>query len=324
MSLPKISKENILVVVQRIGPCQPIDLRREIKEGDTVLFGALLSELVADLKLAITKVKRGGGPLYYDPTDPASLEKAITFLNEKDHRTIAMLQAQKIMREDTQDPLVRVGLQNTPDFSKRFVINENGKEVVYWRYFLVEENNARKIVSGEKEDVKEELQKQPSLPKSAAIPSEDQSNELQKPMVQKSVVDSAQQEKKEKKPRAPRHKKNSSSSMQPSLQDWLAHDTLYEKVQFFSASKKGVVTNPQVMRPNTELLCVMTHDYEFGKLSVFVFALNKKKITEKEITRALLAARGQGLPLLVLSVEDIPLKLSRSFADQLNVYFKKL
>ena len=141
--LQKIPKENILDVIRKLGPCQPIDIRKELKVGDTFLIGAMLSELVADGTLIITKTRRGGSPFYSDPTAPESLEKISQYLNEKDRRTLAMLREQKVMREDAQDPLVRVGLKNIDDFSKKVGIDG----VVYWRYFLITDTEARTIAS---------------------------------------------------------------------------------------------------------------------------------------------------------------------------------
>src|SRR5438128_461354 len=62
--LQKIPKEDILGAIAKLGPCQPIDIRKELKQGDSFLIGAMLSELVAEGKLQISKVRRGGSPFY--------------------------------------------------------------------------------------------------------------------------------------------------------------------------------------------------------------------------------------------------------------------
>jgi hypothetical protein len=129
----------------------------------------------------------------------------------------------------------------------------------------------------------------------------------------------------EPKKRAPKTKSAAfpAAPSQPSLQDWLIHDTLYEKVQIFAVGQKGIITHQQSIKPNAELTCMLTNDGPYGRLSVMVYAVNKKKVAEKDITQALLQARGHGVPLLVLSVEEIPVKITKSFESTLNIYFRK-
>ena len=168
MSIDKIPRETLLAAIERLGPCQPIDIRKELKLGDTFLIGAMVSELVAEGLLAITKVRRGGSPFYYDVAKPERLDTVSKHLNEKDRRTYAMLKNERVMREDAQEPLVRVGLQNMTDFSKRFEIDG----VVYWRYFLTGEDEARSIVAPDSVPKKTEEKKpvkEPAAEKEAVI-----------------------------------------------------------------------------------------------------------------------------------------------------------
>ena len=328
--LQKIPKEAILAAIEKLGPCQPIDVRKELKLGDTFLIGALLSEMVADGTLGISKTRRGGSPFYFQLSKPETLEAISQYLNEKDRRTCAMLKEQRVMREDSQEPLVRVGLQSISDFSKRVEIDG----VVYWRHFLVDENEARNLVestpkmsksSSKSSEAQVEAQKEIEAQK-------EQKDEKMKTEEKKEITaetkeakpDAAVVEKKAKKPRAPRTKKTpvTQATLAPSSQNWLVHDTLYERVQKYATSVSGVVTNPTSIRPNSELTCVLTTEGPYGRLSVFLYALNKKKFGEKDVTRALLSARGQGMSLLVLSVEPFPAKLPKAFADHLNVYFR--
>jgi hypothetical protein len=329
--IQKIPKEDILRAIETIGPAQPIDIRRELKGGDTFLIGAMLSEFVASGELVISKTRRGGSPFYYNPNKPETLEKITQYLNEKDRRTCLLLKEQKVMREDAQEPLVRVGLQNIYDFSKKFVVTEDGKEVVYWRYFLVPEDEALRIIkskridTAEKEESKQEAVKekpakaieektQPEKPKKVEEKAEEPKRSAE------GAETSGEKPKKEPKKRAPRK----TAPVQATLQDWTVHDTLWEKVQKFAQNEKSVAVNPQSIKMHAELSCVLKTDGPYGKLALFAYALNKKKIAEKDITNALLLARGQGMPLLVLYTEEMPAKLLKSFEDKSNVYFRKI
>ena len=90
-----IPREKVLEVINRLGPVQPLDVKRDLKEGDTVLIGAILSEMTGAGVVAVTNLKRGGSPFYYDPNDPPSLEKVSQYLNEKDNRTYNLLRNKK-------------------------------------------------------------------------------------------------------------------------------------------------------------------------------------------------------------------------------------
>jgi hypothetical protein len=88
--------------------------------------------------------------------------------------------------------------------------------------------------------------------------------------------------------------------------------------------KDGAISMPQSIKPHAQMTCVLTREGAFGPLSYFVLAMNKKKIQEKEVTDAVLQARGQGMPLLVLYKGDLAKKIQNMFKDTANVYFKEL
>jgi hypothetical protein len=341
MPLPRIPKEDVLAAIEKIGPAQPIDVRKELRQGDSVLIGALMSEFVAEGKLRITATRRGGSPFYYDPTKPERLEVIRQWLNEKDRRTIAMLKEQKVMREDSQDPLVRVGLKNTPDFSMRM----EADGVTYWRYFLIPEDDAVKMINGEA-----------STPSARAeVPIETVEKIVEKDVVEKTTVlkDAPERPEKDAAPRA--EAQESFDSVQPakaktkrvaapgkpkrgkkkaaepvlmpdgavmiSPQEWLAHDTLYEKVTMFAADMK--IHDARVHKPHYELTCIASIPTPFGAIEAFVHAFNKK-FTADDVKAHLPRARELGLPVIILSVDAVPGKVTSAFKGMPNVMFKRL
>jgi hypothetical protein len=336
--LQKIPKADIMGAIAKIGPSQPIDIRKELKQGDSFLIGAMLSELVSDGSLQISKVRRGGGPFYYDPTTPERLDQISQYLNEKDRRTYAMLKEQKVMREDAQDPLVRVGLKNMPDFSKALEIDG----VIYWRYFLTSEEDATNIVKGttkkepEVSEMKQELKVIATDIKEMKQEAAMQTEKLKPKKARKKSVEPAQtklaqgsaeivqisQEPKSKKGK----KKTSQPIMMPdgavmiSPQEWLAHDTLYDKVTKFAADMK--LRDARVHKPHSELTCIMAIATPFGPIDAFVHAFNRK-FTAEDLKESMPRARELGLPILILSVDSIPTKITTQFKGMPNILFKK-
>lgn len=357
MPIDKIPREKLLGAIETLGPCQPIDIRKELKLGDTFLIGAMLSELVAEGVLAITKVRRGGSPFYYDVAKPERLDAVSKYLNEKDRRTYAMLKEERVMREDAQEPLVRVGLQNMADFSKRVEIDG----VVYWRYFLTGEDEARSIVTPESVSKKKDEEISVMEPvaergvvistaapdiaenASAAIAEDAVAPERPKRGKKKpGAKDAASTENsvqhmtaagetatpRETKPVKKRSsKKGPAPTIMPdgavmiSPQEWLAHDTLYSRVQAFAAGMP--IRDARVHKPHSELTCILTIEAQFGKIDVFAHAFNRKFVID-DIKATLPAARELGLPMLILSVDPIPSKITSAFKGMPNILFKTL
>ncbi|MBR9700880.1 hypothetical protein GOV11_03380 [Candidatus Woesearchaeota archaeon] len=290
-----IPRERILDVIHKVGPVQPLDVRRELGEGDSVLIGAILSEMHSTGKIAITKLKRGGSPFYYDPKLPDSVDVLGKFLSEKDQQTFKALKERKVLREDALDPLTRVSLGNIPDFSKRFIVQQDGHEVAYWRYFLVSE-----------EEAIQKVEKRP----------------LKKPEVK--VKDETQQQLSEEPEKKATPKKRRTVSKKEIPIDWLYRDTLWPKVLAFAEKENAELSQPRCIKPDGELTCLMELPGTYGPEVMMIYALSRKTLPETLVWKQLLKSRANGLPLVVLKDSVFPKSLSKKFEDIPNVYFKRI
>ncbi|MDD9954424.1 MAG: hypothetical protein OXR66_08900 [Candidatus Woesearchaeota archaeon] len=149
MSLEAIPREKILEVIQRLGPVQPLDVKRALGTGDLMLIGAILAEMTANNILFTSHTKRGGSPFYYTTQD--SLENIAQYLGEKDKRTYDLLKERGVLKEDELEPLTRVSLKNIPDFSRWFEHEGAG----HWHYFLLSEEEVMELLQGSPETVEE-------------------------------------------------------------------------------------------------------------------------------------------------------------------------
>ena len=141
-----INKDEVLRLVQTRGPVIPNHIRKEL-DTDTVMVGAVLSQLISEGKLKVTTVKIGGSPNYYAPGSEAKLVDLIKYLNEKDRRVAEMLMDQKVMKDSDQDPLVRVSLRNIKDYAKPLEVTIKGKVEVYWKWFLLSAQEAEDLLA---------------------------------------------------------------------------------------------------------------------------------------------------------------------------------
>ncbi len=151
-----INREEVLRIVKARGPIIPNELKRALGKGDTMLLGAILSELASKGLVRISHTKLGGSPFYYDPARPESLERVAHHLNEKDQKTWQRLRAARVLRDDEQDALTRVSLRNLKDYARQLHVKNEGGTITYWKYYLVTDEEAEALIRKELEKKRRE------------------------------------------------------------------------------------------------------------------------------------------------------------------------
>jgi hypothetical protein len=140
-----IPKAKVLEVVKQ-GPTIPQKIVKQVG-GDTMIVGAVLSTMISTGEVRYTSFKIGGSPVYYAPGDESKLEEFTNYLNAKDQKTVKMLKDQKVIRESVQDPLTRVSLKTVKDFARPFESEHNGNKELFYRYFLISQEEAELLAS---------------------------------------------------------------------------------------------------------------------------------------------------------------------------------
>lgn len=161
--LQNIPKEKILEVIRQ-GPTIPQKIVK-IVGSDTMLIGAILSTMISTGEVKYSILKFGGSPLYYVPEDEPKLEEYISYLNEKDQKTVKILKEQKVILDNTQDPLIRVSLKTIKDFAKPFEIDKE----LFYRYFLVSKEEAEELARNILADSKKTSQEILTDPESSSL-----------------------------------------------------------------------------------------------------------------------------------------------------------
>lgn len=288
------TKEEVLNTLRSKGPLVPNELRKLVGSTDSMIVGAVLSELTSRGMVKISNLKKGGSPFYYLPGQEAQLEKFIEFLNPKDQKTLRLLKEQKVVHDKSQELFVRVSLRQIKDFAIPFELTtkENGPQI-FWRYYLVSEQDAVNLVykpnkvetpppqevlvqETPKQEVKEETSAQVS--KTAV---EEKQETKTKPTVKTSDTEAVQK----------------SIPLTPRLEKTKFYDLV---IEYFKKSNITLISEEQVSKDR---------DYDFvidvpsgvGNLKMFCKARNKKKLTEGDVAPALLKAKTKELPCLFLT-----------------------
>jgi len=174
-----IDTEHILGLIKIKGPVVPTQIAREIKQ-DSLMTSAILSQLVDIKKLKISRLKVGGSPLYYLAGQEQRLQSYAKHLEEKDQRTLDMLRTQKIIRDDKQQPLIRVSLRQIKDFAIPLQVTVDNQQLLFWKWYLVSDEEATPIIRAQLEPPK------PKVPKQVE-PAIDESKSIEKKQVEKQV-----------------------------------------------------------------------------------------------------------------------------------------
>ncbi|MFA5857392.1 MAG: hypothetical protein WC867_08580 [Candidatus Pacearchaeota archaeon] len=125
-------KNKILEILKRRGPSLPIQLAKEV--GISSLFvSAFLSELSTEKKIKISKLKVGGSPLYFMDGQVDQLEKFHSYMHPKESEAFLLLKKEKVLKDSSQDPAIRVALRSIKDFAVGFTDDNE----IYWKHILI-------------------------------------------------------------------------------------------------------------------------------------------------------------------------------------------
>jgi len=279
--------EKIVKVIQENGPRLPVQIARDL--GMNSLFvSAFLSEMVNEKRIKVSHLKVGGSPLYFLEGQEEQLEPYHKYLHPREGDAFLMLKKNKILKDTEQEPSIRVALRSIRDFSFGFKKNDE----IYWRYFLVSENEVKNILEPEVQIKKElEVEKISEIKnKNEVVEKKDikpKSNEFQNPL----IVKEKEKIKKEK----------------PKSEFVLRVINFLENENFKIIEEKDYKTK--------EYNCVVEISSDLGAIKFLTQAKDKKNISESDLRKLLSSAQSLPLPALMLYNNEIS-KKSIEFAEK--------
>ncbi len=140
-------RDNIYQFVSTNGPLIPVLVARNFKL-EIMMASAYLSELVSDKKLNVTKfLKIGTSPLYYVSGQEGKLVNFLGYLPQRPRQIALLLQEAKILADSLIEPWQRVALREISDFAVPIKLIDNNTEEIFWRWYLLPENEAVSIIN---------------------------------------------------------------------------------------------------------------------------------------------------------------------------------
>ena len=148
-------KQKIIQIIRIKGPSLPVHIAKEV-ELSILFTSAFLSELLSEKKIKISNLKVGNSPLYFIEGQEYKLENFSQHLKSREKDAFIFLKEKKIIKDEKQEPAIRVALRMIRDFAIPF--KREGE--IYWRYFKIPESEFKlekpKIQIQEREKPREE------------------------------------------------------------------------------------------------------------------------------------------------------------------------
>src|SRR3989344_5748867 len=153
-----VKRDKIAGIVKLEGPLLPVVIAKRLDLNIT-FAAAMLSELVANNFILITNVKFGGSPFYYLKGQEEKLKDLMKHLNGKDRDTAQLLMEKKILKDRDLTPLQRVSLRQIKDYAKQITVRSNGKEDIFWKWYLTDDDEAKKLITIDMENRAPKIEK---------------------------------------------------------------------------------------------------------------------------------------------------------------------
>lgn len=137
-------RNKVLDIVKLNGPVLPIQISRKLG-SDTILAGAVLSELLASKQIKISTAKIGGSPVYYILGQEEKLSILYDHLPQKEKEAFNLLKSNHFLRDQSLEPSIRIALRNIKDFAVPLEFDlGNGKELI-WKWHLAKDDDVNLI-----------------------------------------------------------------------------------------------------------------------------------------------------------------------------------
>ncbi len=299
-----IDREKVLEFLRARGPCIPRDIMK-VMGADTVIIGAVLSQLKDSGHVRISNTKVGGSPLYYLPAHEGRLDGFIKHLHDQEKKACEFLKQNGILRDDELEPVARVALREAKDFAKPVEVNTKDEKILFWRWFMLPNDSVETRIRDllkktdapkeapplvQEEPVKEAVQ--PALKVEPPTPVEPQPAEKmpddEPPIPKKQMPEKAEQ----------KH----ISAPEPT------GDSFYTRLKKHFQKNDIEILETEVIKKGKEIDFIIMLPSAAGKLKFYCKAKDKKRNNEGDLSTAYVKGENKKLPVLFLTTGELTKK----------------
>ena len=287
------TNEKILTIIKEKGPILPVKVSKEINDN-ILMTSARLSELLTAKQIKISNLKVGGSPLYYFSGQENRLQNFTDNLNGTEKKAYELLAQNKILRDFSQEPAIRVALRQIKDFAIPLQVNYENKIEIFWKWYLTDNKEAEMLI------------KKKLLTKKETIPKKTIDRPAERTTQEKLLEERKQEIKREPVIKKPKRTTDKNTFLKT------AHD-------FFNRSKINIIEKYDTKKgPETDFIIEL--QTTIGNIKYFCKSKNKTKISDSDLSTAVIQAQSKNLPLLFLTNGD----LTKKAKEMLNKEFKNI
>src|SRR3989344_3617868 len=268
-------KEQVYEYVNRHGPVLPAVIAKEFRSTN-IFISALLSELISNKRIKLTRAKIGGSPLYYCKDQEARIVELLRGnLGQKQREALDILIEKKVLRDRDCLPFERVALRELEDFAIPVKLVISDVEEIFWKWYLLPDQEA-------KESIEKSLERIYAPKKEEAV------------LIQVAKTLGKTEEKEER-------------EREPILKAVEKQEPKRKKKKFLKKKEIKILDKVAIAK-NKELNFTVQIPSNAGDLTYFVKARYKKSLSEGDLLLAFTEGQNLKLPTLYLSSGDITKK----------------
>jgi len=289
-------KRKILGYIENNGPSLPVQIAKVI-EMDSVFASAILGELTSSHKLKMSNIKVGASHLYLSVGQEQQLERfADEHLKKVDKKAYLLLKENKFLKDQDEEPAVRVALRGLKDFATPFKY----KEEIMWRYSFVPKEEIQELVQGKQSQPQAESKESQAEPEP-----EPQVEEPKEESQSESEPEEAQPESEPEPPKQSstfifekKFKKPEEKSFVSPIETKQA-SSFTEDVKSF-LKRRQITLLEEIEESRNEFIGIVEINSDLGKTKYLLIARNKKVINDQDIIVAYQKSNEQKMPCYLL------------------------
>ena len=313
--MPQITKEEIIELKKKMldyvkanGPVIPVNLSK-VTGSSTIFAGAVLSEMISQRLVKLTNAKIGGSPLYYCAGQEEKITRLREYLGQRPKQAFDLLKEQKILHDRSCEPWHRVALREIKDFAMPIYIQINGEQEIFWRWYLMPEEEA--IIEIKRVLDEEEKKQKPQEPKRIEEVIAVQTNNPEIAKEEKTIEQKSEPIKEKTKPKKKKEK--------------IDIDNFYKGILKLFADKNIDILEQKIIKQGKDFNFVIKIPSNIGSLNYLVIARDKKKVSDSDITMAFSEGLNIKLPVIYLSQGELSKKAGKFLESNMKgVVFKKI
>jgi hypothetical protein len=258
---------------------------------------AFLSELLEDESIKISKMKVGGSPLYFLPSQHPMLENFSRYLPEKEKEALHLLKERKILKDVEQEPAIRIALRSLKDFAAPIVIEQNNAKEVYWRYVMTNENEAKHLISESIAEILQPARREIQISQPVVLKHDSHVQVV--PGIQKMV------------PRLDSFNKEPARTEKPVKAEKIKKEKFSDEVKAFLEKR-----NMRILEIDKLDKKEVTAKIKLGEKEVLLYAVDKKRVDESDLIKAHKKSQLMGISYFILTRGETTKKLK----DAIDAY----